>query len=599
MFSGIQLNFIRFLFSNLETRLSAGLFHKLRHAFPRPVEIWCAWKQVESVQITPDLNDRVVVVGLGPAAIACLQELKREGFSSVYVVAQDLLFGGKCVNQGCMPIEYTLRLDCPIEERRDQVQLFIADLRQDIEKQFKGLGYDLQLAEVTAIEGKTIRFSDGGSLAFDRLIVAVGNQNTIPNWLSSNKANPIDMDAFWQLKPGIRVTIFAGGNASALALGDVALALGLIPTILLTSDNALAKLPSFRYFVKELTKRGVKIYENCRILSIRDDLWEVRYGKNSILIESDCFLILDKAEPRFIEIDGKFPKIYDLDLQRACLPSRPDVVFLGDGGGFFTAAEAELQARLLMRAWKYREILDMRTLGALPISFHARQSLGMVGAEWTYLAQGWSEIDFRSLGWSKAHGIDGKIWYLLNQKTGYIEGLHICHTLAPELICLAAALISYPIWDSKWLNTSIHPAAAEIFKVLANDAMNRIPYQAGYKGFFSNNQLIESQFLLPDLGGFNTDNLPLWVNKDQYLQALVSEQPHSVFSIYYALAQLVVLTSHSPSPWLGHSTRLLKDQTGSYYLPGQEVPEIQVGDDGMSCNLSYGKYRVRVTSSPH
>ena len=592
------MNFQRSLFEHLQPRFSKGLFLKLRHAYPHPLRIIRAFLHVEAEQSTPSLGEHIVVVGLGPAAMSCLRELKREGFRHVTVVAKDEFYGGKCVNLGCMPIEYALHLESPMEQRIEKVQNFINDLRHDVKEQFVGIGYLLRKGEAVEIIGKSLRLADGSEIAFDRLISAIGNQTPLPARVPDNLPNLIDLNEFWQLTPGKKVTIYAGTNVTALALGDVALTLGLEPTVLLTSGTPFDKLPSYRFFLRELGKRGVRILESCRILSINERQVQLQSSGKINSLENDYFLVMDRPQPRFLCTDGVVPQVYDLDLRKACLPERPDVIFLGDGGGLFTAAEADLQVRILMGAWKNGTPADLRVIDAMPFYIHAHQSLAMVGAEWTYSSIGWAEVDFRSLGWSKANTLEGKLWYLLDTETGRIEGLHICHKYAPELISLGAVLLNFPVWDVKWQNSAIHPSASEIFKILADQALGSMPPHAELVSNLSDYGYKEFEFRLPLLDTIEFNALPEWINRDQYLQVIMSRQPYVCLAAYFALGKLLEITLNSSKPWHGFEVCLMEDGLGSYYVPNEPSLKLVLNNESNSCTINYIGYRVKVIGIP-
>jgi len=588
------LNLQRKLFEYLQPRFSKGLFLKLRHAYPHPLRMWRALHDVDAEQVPPSLHEQIVVVGLGPAAMSCLRELKREGFRHVTVVAKDELYGGKCVNFGCMPIEYTLHLKSQLDQRKGKIQNYVTDLRKDVEEQFVGIGYLLRKGEAVEISGKSLRLADGSEIAFERLISAIGNQTLLPARVPADLQTLIDLNDFWQLAPGKKVTIYAGTNVTSLALGDVAIALGLEPTILLTTGHPFEKLPSFRYFLRELGRRGVKILENCRILSAREKQVQVESAGKTISLENDHFLVMDRPEPRFLSVDGFVPEVYDLDLRRACLPQRPDIIFLGDGSGLFTAAEADQQARILMAAWKIGTPADLRVIDTMPFYIHGHQSLAMVGAQWTLTSKAWAELDFRSLGWSKAHGLEGKLWYLLDTATGKIIGLHICHTLSPELISLGAILLDFPVWDMKWQNTTVHPSASEIFKFLADQALVSMQARPDIVSNYPNPDYQEFEFRLPLLDTIKRNALPDWINLDQYLQVIMASQPYVCLAAYFALAKLLEITRYSSTPWRGFEGCLMKDGQGSYYVPGEAKLKFSLSNDTKFLNLSYAGYLVRL-----
>lgn len=538
-----RLNPAKHIFTMLAPRLSSGLFIRLRHAYPSPLRLWRAFRQQISSEFRPRLDDRIVVVGIGPAAMACTEELWREGFTNVTVVAADPLFGGKCVNSGCMPIEFSLGLGSePLERRGPMVQAFIESLRNDVRKQFESLDYLFTEGTAIAVDGNVLRLNDDRNLIFDRLIVAIGNDYPIPPAVPANLPKLISISEFWTLPPGKQIAIFAVSNASALAMGDAARMLGHKPFVLLAGANPLDRAPSYKYYVREFRKRGIEVHEHVRLSHVGNNHIDFESDGKRAKVDYDHLLVLSKPEPRVIPIDGKAPTIYEIDTVRSSLPRRPDIIFLGDGAGLLTAAEAELQARILMRAWKYGETPDFRAIDHLPICMHGELALGLVGPEWAWLASRWKEVDFRSTGWSKARHLDGKLWYLLDEKSGKIEALHICHKNANELICIGAALLDYPVWDLKWLGTSTHPSAAEIFKVVAGQALAILAAQR-HDSRLTTSTPREYRFELPPAHELDpVSGLPDWIDPSQYTQAVISRSPHHVLAAYYGLSRLAIIT---------------------------------------------------------
>jgi pyruvate/2-oxoglutarate dehydrogenase complex dihydrolipoamide dehydrogenase (E3) component len=532
------LNFTKFLFSKLDQRFAKGFMIKARHAFPNPLLLLRALRQPRSADVQTSLGQRVVVIGLGTAALACLKELKREGFSRVTVISRDQLYGGKCVNYGCMPSEFVFATEnIPVEERRASLDAFVADLRNDVQKQFDALDYPVMPAVVDRVEGNRVHLADGEPIEFDRLIVAMGNEYPKPAAIPVGLSKLVGIEDFWRLPVGSRVAIYAEGNIFALSLGEIAQRLGMHPAVLLAGVNPFAGLPSYRYFVRGIGKRGVTIHERTRLLRADENELAIEDGGKPVTVPYDYLLVLSKPTPRFPRIDGTQPSIYDVDLNRGSLPSRPEIVFLGDGAGLFTAASAENQARLLMRYWKYGEPLDLMALDATPLCIHGAQSLSLAGPAWTYASRQWKEIDFRSLGWSKIHKLEGKLWYLLNEKTGRIEGLNICHKHANELACLGAALMEYPVWDLKWMTTAMHPTSAEIFKVVAEQAL------AQTDGSGRTTQLVddirhEATFRLTGTADLHpSGNLPEWLTREQCLKAITSRQPKLYFAACFGMGK--------------------------------------------------------------
>ena len=528
--------FFKHLFSPLRSLGAKGLFLKMRHAYFHPGKILHAFRAPKATLPGVATTDRVVLVGLGPAAHYCAGELFREGFRDVVLVAQNDLYGGKCVHFGCMPSEFVLSQDEDLDPSnlREALKTFRQTLSEAVRQQLATTGYATVTGTARKVEGKTLVLTDGRRLEFDRLILALGSDYPSPTRLAA-LPNLITIESFWSLPIGSRLTLI-GNNPGALSLADVALKLGLVPTVVMVGSTPFDGLSSYRYFLSELTAKNIVVHENARLRNVADASLQFSVKGKTVDVNHDYVMACPLPEPRVLEIDGFRPSLYDLDWQRASLPGRPDIAFLGDGAGFLTSSEAELQAILLIRLWKYGEVPDLRLVGAMPLRFHGESSLAMVGPEWTYMETDWLEVDFRALGWSAVSGLPGKLWYLLDRTSGKVEAIHLCHKHAGELISLARALMQVPVTDPLWMTATVHPSAAEIFKVLAREALSILP-EPRQPRWVTDPQHYE--FKLPDVGMIDpSKELPSWIQMDGWYQAVLSLDPLMWLGTFFALHQL-------------------------------------------------------------
>ena len=102
------MRLLTWLLAVVEPRLAVGQRLKLQHAYPEWRKMVRALRPMRGTTAELNRDKRIVVVGLGVSALACSRELVRAGCTKITVVAQDAAFGGKCVNIGCMPVEFLL-----------------------------------------------------------------------------------------------------------------------------------------------------------------------------------------------------------------------------------------------------------------------------------------------------------------------------------------------------------------------------------------------------------------------------------------------------------------------------------------------------------
>ncbi|WP_430683368.1 FAD-dependent oxidoreductase [Leptolyngbya sp. AN02str] len=410
-------------------------------------------------------DEAIVVVGIGIAAFTFVRSLHRLGYTNVTLIARDKDFGGKCVNYGCMPSEYyTAHRDEEAAVTIEKGKEFIASLRKATEQSFKELGYPLLQAEVTAVKGREVVLSTGKTVKFDRLVLATGSRQV--SWaLLEPTCSP---QQFWDITSG-KMAIVSDGNVASLTYASIARDRGLDVTVIFTSPPLLNLLPSFQYFKRELEKQGIQILTKVAIQEREGNRLKIKVQGKSQFVDCDHIMYEGVPELNLPLIDGTSKTILDIDLKRASILGRSDIHVLGDASGFFTAAEAELQAKQLANVWSSGVDIQVRNFAQLPVRIHAKKSFAMVGELWTLLYPNWRSVDFKALGWSAVHCETGKLWYLYNSQERKIESIHICHRDASELISLASMLIDLPVTDTRWLTSSIHPTSAEIFKIMIEE----------------------------------------------------------------------------------------------------------------------------------
>ncbi|MGF1539924.1 MAG: FAD-dependent oxidoreductase, partial [Pleurocapsa sp.] len=455
------------IYDSLSTIWKRGVFYKLRFSLNQGTvpNLLKLVKINSPSNLQVEKEESILVVGVGIAAFTFLRALHRLGYRQVKIIARDNLFGGKCVNNGCMPSEYyTAYRDIPPTAIVEQGQQFVTSLRQITQQSFQELGYPIISGEVTEVRNKEIILKTGEKISFDHLVLATGNKITKFPWLE----NTLSLQKFWSITEG-KLVIVSQGNLASLSYADIACDRNIDTTVIFTSNPPLTHLPSWQYFRRELEKRGIKIITSAKIQECKSNNLTIKVRGRSETISFDHLLYDGVPELNLPEIDGKTKTILDLDLQQANVISRPDIYVLGDASGFLSATEAELQGKKLAHAWSSGETIKINDFDRLPLRLHARKSLAIVGSPWTLISPKWRSLDFKGLGWSAVHNETGKLWYLYNSSEQKVEAIHICHRDASELIALASMLIELPVTDSRWLSCSVHPSAAEIFKLVIED----------------------------------------------------------------------------------------------------------------------------------
>ncbi len=539
------MRFVRLTQRLLQSRLDDGGWLRVRHAYPNPSLMLRAMRRVRrppAVEAKP--GRRIIVLGLGAAALAVLGELRKAGVEDVTVLARDDAFGGKCVNHGCMPSEFVLaHRGLPPERLRLELDRFVDELRADAKREFLALGYPIVTGEAVSVAGTELVLASGDRLAFDQLIIATGSHAPLPREVPASTPGLVGLDEFWRLPPGSRVTVYAENNPAALALGAVAQALGYEATVLLSGRDPFADLPSFRYLLRQFTRHGISVRHGVRLLRTEDDALTVEVGSKVERLGHDHLHIASRPSPNLMQIDGLVPTVFDVDYHSACLRSRADIMMVGDSAGFFTATEGEAQARLVAQRWITGRSSDLRPISRFPLIIDGETTLAMLGPLWSHGARRWSELDFRQLGWSKIRRVDGKLWYLLDEKTGFVEAIHICHPDARNLIGVAQLLMDHPVSDARWAFCGAHPTGAEIFKLLARQAASSIRVGDEQPPV---RQEMPLHFVLPALDDLSPQGpLPAWLNRNDVATILTSIRPRRELAACYANAMLTQISPNS------------------------------------------------------
>lgn len=438
-----------------------NLAFKIRHILTTKKSLFSLLKFSGSGKAGTKLNynDQIVVVGIGVAAYTVVSSLKALGFKNVTVVAKDKFYGGKCVNFGCMPIEFLFQLDQKDPNRVQKTQDFTTGLRKSVEQQFQASNYDLVFDEAVEVRDQQLILKSGAALKFDKLILTTG---------MTAKHGGVSMapEKIWGLKPG-RVCILASDEPNALAMGELAHRLGHETFIVTEKSFSLSHLPSFKYYKQRILDQGVACFEKAYNFEKSENAMAFGHQGKRIEREFDYLINLDISASDIIKIDGKPRGVLDLNLNYLNLTDHPNIYFAGDKAGGLSATEAEFQATQLVESLLTGNEIDQRALSQLPLRFHGQNSWASAGGYNSLFNTDWKEFSFNNLGWTAAHNLAGSLWYKFNSETEKIEALQICHHQASELIGIASVLMELPVTDNRWINFSVHPSSTEIFSSLA------------------------------------------------------------------------------------------------------------------------------------
>lgn len=559
------MNITRLFFSLISPLLNKGLFYRIRFSGRIVRSLGSALagtlKSSSAKKIQPlSLDEHVVIVGVGIGALSVLDQLKVNSFTNITIIARDGLFGGKCVNFGCMPSEFFLNARSQTyNNRKKETHTFVEMLRALTKARFMSFGYQVLEEDVQEVRGKQLVFANGGTLAFDRLILATGNNFSLGS-VRASREGLVRADGFWNIEAKQHLLIVSDAQPAAASYAALALEMGLEVSLCFTRKTPLDHLPSFQYFLRQIQKKGAKIYSNVHEVDYQGTTLIFSASESSVSLKYDRVMYLGSPEISLPVVDNKKPSVFDINFKSSQLSMRPDIYVLGDASGLMSASESELHGIAIGQQLIKGELQDLRgALDKLPIRIHAPYSLAMVGQNWTYLKNSqWLSIDFKNLSCSLIHGYEGQVWYLYNKETDRIEAIHICHPEAGALISQASALMDLPLTDIRWLTSSVHPSFAEIFKLIAlnirkgevNDTRSqRVTLRMPSSRFLSSDQFFETHY-----------------SEQERCQALLSEDPEKF------LAELLISKTFSLDLNLIQCNRSQRTKDLlAFTVPGNEV----------------------------
>jgi pyruvate/2-oxoglutarate dehydrogenase complex dihydrolipoamide dehydrogenase (E3) component len=541
------MSFLRSFFEvNTEAAARNGLFTRARYAWMTSQP---KFQVLESQAPQPSIverTSRILIVGDGASAMSLGRNLRNIGFSNVTFLTKSGAFGGKCVYQGCMPCELMTNRVSDFQERLKDMQQRLSNA---LATELENLGGRIVKGELNTIEGKFAVLQNGERLFFDQLVFAHGN---VSNPLPDAFKDPLGLGEFWQLSLPQRILLVTDTNPAVVGLADLVKEYHHEVTVVCTKPTPLDNLPSFKHLKLEMRKNGVKIFENCEILAGTNRSLILQKKGQQSKIDFDQVINCSTGRVAIPKIDGLSYSFRNINMSSLSLQGRPDISFIGDAAGLMSASEAELSGSLLAKHWADREPIDHRSFELLPLRIHAKTPLAMVGKPLSYRESGWRQVDFKGLGWTTAHRIDGALWFLFNTLTAKVDAFHIYHPRADELIATARILLDIPIDAPTWTNGFVHPSSSEIFTLVQRqvyqdrlqqtildvstrtwrEKMTAAPVEALYAPGLLENPSRKTAFY--------RDNF----SDDEFRDAILNENPRRYFAAVFALRHLLAASTH-------------------------------------------------------
>lgn len=403
-----------------------------------------------------DKKSRIVIIGGGIAGISFAEQARHQGFEDITLISAEKNFGGRCVNQGCMPFEYFWTTG-------KNPKKFIQDLGKLIEKKVNGLAVKVLYETAEKVVENSVHLSSGKTVSFDFLAIAAGSKQFQSEYHLKSK---ISLEDFWSLPlVGKKILVLSDGSETGWSIAATLRKLNADVLLLnQNSDLTLSRTDSFKYFQKQIENKGVVVGDIHRIHHLEENRIQASTSAGFFDTEYDHLVEWSQNQTKKFLIDGKNLQLSDAAFSASTFYLRSNIVLLGEAGAALSAAESESDAfaaaLALMNDPKSFEWHQQ------PLRIHAEQSWAYCG-DFTEVFDDCDYLDFNELGWNGIQYDSGRIWYRYHAGTDRITSIHIVHSQAGALINLAALLLEFPVQSRHWLAGSIHPSGAEIFKKIA------------------------------------------------------------------------------------------------------------------------------------
>jgi len=221
---------------------------------------------------------KIAIIGAGSAGIAAAQRALRYGYKTV--VLEESLWGGVCLNRGCIPTKLYLRI---LEERKEskvtlsflweEKENLIAKLRKNSQEYLKKKGIDI-VSGHAHIEKEGVIKVQNNLIEAENIIVATGSR---AKKFSLPFENIVWGEEFLSLKEAGKKILIIGAGAMGIEFATILRGLGREVTIV---EKEASILPAWE---KDLTKRleailkkqGISIKCDCDVSNLEDDFGTV------------------------------------------------------------------------------------------------------------------------------------------------------------------------------------------------------------------------------------------------------------------------------------------------------------------------------------
>ncbi|MBF0215697.1 MAG: dihydrolipoyl dehydrogenase [Candidatus Omnitrophica bacterium] len=283
----------------------------------------------------------LAVMGSGPAGHSAALKAARSGLSVILIEKEERMFGGVCLNEGCIPAKslyhgayliHSIRSEKHLLKRGKEIDLS-ADIQALLEKSreasktlAKGLLSSCRSNKIDMAYGKAvlkgtdtivITDADGNSrsISFGSLVIATGSIPKVLPGIPFDGRLIISSSQAITMSELPETMLIIGGGAIGVELSCYFTALGVKIDLVEAEDRLLSQFDNeiSRKIRTILEKHGVKVITGAKVTCVK-----MTGGKIEASISAEEALLVSKYDKTLVST-GRTPNTRGIGLEEACI----------------------------------------------------------------------------------------------------------------------------------------------------------------------------------------------------------------------------------------------------------------------------------------